>query len=74
VHFDGGANDLTGGPGRIREERVHYRGLMFEQKETKQTRKINHSSSVVNRSLAPRIISRAQRGELASAYPKIKLR
>src|SRR5262249_13357968 len=59
VHFDGGANSLTREPISLREERVH-RGLTFEHKQTKQTKRANRSSFVVNSTARPRMISQPQ--------------
>jgi hypothetical protein len=38
VHFDGGANNLTGKPVSSDESRVHGVVLILEQKETKETK------------------------------------
>jgi hypothetical protein len=40
VHFDGGANDLTGERVSSGEKRVHGIRLILEQKEMKETKKI----------------------------------
>src|ERR1017187_5467495 len=42
VHFDGGANDLTGQSVSFGEIRVHGVGLILEQKETKETKNASH--------------------------------
>src|ERR1017187_2713816 len=42
VHFDGGANDLTGESVSFGEIRVHGVGLILEQKETKETKNASH--------------------------------
>ena len=43
VHFDGGANDLTGESVSFGEIRVHGVGLILEQKETKATKRENRA-------------------------------
>ena len=38
VHLDGGANGLTGESVSFREIQVHCAGLLFEHKQTKETK------------------------------------
>src|SRR5262249_30227387 len=72
VHFDGGANSLTREPISLREERVH-RGLTFEHKHTKQTKRANRFSLVVSSTARPRIISQPQHAlQALFDNPKIK--